>query len=136
MLQVEQEKQFTHQALQRADTTVRPDVELAGPSKPAAGPARQSLSQMDLQLWNTPPPTTNHNSPTLPHPHNPLPPHQSLPLPGEQTGREQGRKGLGDRGLTITLYHMTAVVTDIPKQLWTKQAISTAHRQNNLLSPF
>lgn len=42
MLQVEQEKQFTHQALLRADTTVRPDAELAGPPKPAAGPASKA----------------------------------------------------------------------------------------------
>lgn len=90
MLQVEQEKQFTHQALLRADTTVGPDVELAGPSKPAAGPARQSPSQMDLQLWNTPPLTPK--SPTTPHPHNPLPPHQSLPPSGEQIGWEKTRE--------------------------------------------
>jgi hypothetical protein len=51
-------------------------------------------------------------------------------------GRKQGRKGLGDRGLTVTLDHMTAVVADIPKELWTKQAISAAHKEDNLLSPF
>lgn len=39
MLQVEQEKQFTHQALLRADTTVRPDVGLAGPTQASRRPS-------------------------------------------------------------------------------------------------
>lgn len=39
MLQAEQEKQFTHQALLRADTTARPDIELAGPIQASCRPS-------------------------------------------------------------------------------------------------
>lgn len=95
MLQVEQEKQFTHQALQRADTTVRPDVELAGPSKPAAGPARQSLSQMDLQLWNTPPPLPT-TIPQLSHiPTTPYHPTSPSHYQENRLGENKGGRGLG-----------------------------------------
>lgn len=50
MLQVEQEKQCTHQALLRADTTVRPDVGLADPTQTSCRPSHANQSQMDLQL--------------------------------------------------------------------------------------
>lgn len=50
MLQAEQEKQFTHQALLRADTTVRPDVGLASPTQNSCRSSYANQSQMDLQL--------------------------------------------------------------------------------------
>lgn len=73
---------------------------------------------MSLQLWDSHPPLPT-TIPPLPHiPQTPS--HPTCPSHHQENrlvGRKQGRKGLGDRGLTVTLNHMTAVVADIPKEL-------------------
>ena len=55
LLQVEQEKQCTHQALLRADTTVRGRWGLSGTPRPATGPAVPREGQLGAQLQDPQP---------------------------------------------------------------------------------
>lgn len=92
LLQVEQEKQCTHQALLRADTTVRVRWGLSGPPRPARGPAVHTEGQLGTQLQD--------------------------PQPRERGGTGPGAgRGHRDRGLTIALDHVAAGIADVPKEL-------------------
>ena len=94
LLQVEQEKQCTHQALLRADTTVRGRRRLSDPTGQPQGPLVQGG-----------PAGHTAAGPTSP----------------EHAGdRGWGRKWAQGQGLTIALDHVAASVADIPKELWTE----------------
>ena len=105
LLQVEQEKQCTHQALLRADTTVGADAGSVTPQVSHRAPCAQGGA-------------AGHTA--------------ARPTSPESAGdRGWGRKwaqgpGGGRGGLTIALDHVAAGVADIAKELWTEQGLKQA----------
>lgn len=96
MLQVEQEKQFTHQALLRADTTVRPDVGLASPTQTSCRPSYANQARWTCSCRTaSPPPTTTT---TIPQPTTPPTSHHPTRKTG-WLGESKGGRNLGKEAL-------------------------------------